>query len=289
MNAVVNPDLFLLEQDQLNDEIKRDSCLETVIDLFRCIEESKETGIYWDVDYEFLIWDDAKSITKISDPNFRRRFNQKLYKLLVNNKIEVEDSIIYDPCEIQNAESPCEETMRMMHYCLDRNERVYYLTNKPLSTNVYFYCEHENKMYPRIVLNENEFITKQELIDMYWPTNDSNASSDLCYIINHFNKRDYGDSHFLYSFTFKTSFVKSLIEYKEYGERIIDQIVKRLHMSLSEAQANKSIHDEYIQQNKERRFRVTGRPTSTRIHYLLNKKTIEFLRFYGPGEHDKGL
>lgn len=255
----------------------------------KCIEESKDTGMYWDIDYEFLFWDNSKSITRVSNRDFSIFLNRVLYKSLQRIKIEVEDSIIYDPCVVENDDSPCEETMRMMHYCLDRNEQVYYLTKNASNPDVYFYCEHNNKMHPRIVTNEYEFYTKQELVDYYWPTSDKDASSNLYSIINFFNKRDFDNTSFLYSFTFRPSFIKSLMNYKEYGERIINQIVRRMHMTLSEAQANISIHDEYIQQNKERRFRITGRPTSTRIHYLLSNKTIEFVRFYGPGEHDKGL
>ncbi len=37
-------------------------------------------------------------------------------------------------------------------------------------------------------------------------------------------------------------------------------------------------------------MRVTQRPSSTRIHYVVTKEgKIQFLQFYGEGEHDDGL
>ena len=34
---------------------------------------------------------------------------------------------------------------------------------------------------------------------------------------------------------------------------------------------------------------VTQRPSSTRIHYVLDDKKLIFRQFYGEGEHDDGL
>jgi hypothetical protein len=51
-------------------------------------------------------------------------------------------------------------------------------------------------------------------------------------------------------------------------------------------------YDEFIIKNKinEWRIRVTQRPSSTRIHYVVKKdKTVQFLCYYGEGEHDDGL
>lgn len=49
------------------------------------------------------------------------------------------------------------------------------------------------------------------------------------------------------------------------------------------------LQDEYLKQKKEYRFRITQRPSSTRIHYKYVDKKMKFLRYYDEGEHDDGL
>jgi len=46
-------------------------------------------------------------------------------------------------------------------------------------------------------------------------------------------------------------------------------------MSLQDASIDPTLQDEEIKQRKERRFRVTPRPSSTRIHYSYDKKKMK--------------
>ena len=60
-------------------------------------------------------------------------------------------------------------------------------------------------------------------------------------------------------------------------------------MSLQDASKDPTLQDEKIEQRKERRFRVTQKPTQTRIHYFYDNNEIIFERFYDVGQHDVGL
>lgn len=71
-------------------------------------------------------------------------------------------------------------------------------------------------------------------------------------------------------------------------KRLVEMIVRRLSMSLQEASADPQLRDELISE-VERRFRVTPRPSSLRIHYQFKEDCIVFTRFYDKGRHDDGL
>ena len=65
--------------------------------------------------------------------------------------------------------------------------------------------------------------------------------------------------------------------------------MKKLILTSAEA-GSSDLHDEYIAQKKVHRIRVTQRPSSTRIQYKLTKEgRVQFLQYYGEGEHDDGL
>ena len=90
-------------------------------------------------------------------------------------------------------------------------------------------------------------------------------------------------------YQFSNSFLRDLIKTQKYYERIVNSVAKRLTLTAMEASRDPHLQDEYLTQSNEHRFRVTPRPSSTRIHYDYVMGSLRFLRFYGEGEHDDGL
>ena len=106
--------------------------------------------------------------------------------------------------------------------------------------------------------------------------------------LNIYNKKSSVESIYEYKFS-KQFLVDFLGSEKRFRDHIIEKVGLRLSMSLQDASKDPTLQDKEIKLRKERRFRVTPRPTSTRIHYSYDKKKNEiiFERFYT--EHDDGL
>lgn len=288
MNVVLNPEILFLNNEEWNDEEKRDTFLERVFDLLDYIDNYPQMAIYWNVDFELLLWDAPVQHPWQTDRDFRIPMVKSIRTKLRQNRIEIEDAIIYDPCDTNSRETLRTEVLQMMHYCLDEGEKVFFVTKEKQENELFFSCEHSHKDTPYVVTNRIDFLKRKQIIEDLWPT--ILDEKDSFGIIVQLFVSETDSKQPLYNYEFTDSFIKSIIDHKNMGQAIASQIAKRLTMHQNDAQADSTLHDEFIGQTKERRMRVTGRPTSTRIHYeYVDKKTIRFKRFYGPGEHDKGL
>ena len=106
-----------------------------------------------------------------------------------------------------------------------------------------------------------------------------------------YSRLEFPDKQILYRYVFKKEFLRDIL-YCDLDRRrkLLSQMVKRLTLTNQQAGSDSTLQDEYIQQQEERRFRVTQRPTSVRVHYIFNQSgEIVFLKYYGAGEHDDGL
>ncbi|NJN78184.1 MAG: hypothetical protein HC803_07515 [Saprospiraceae bacterium] len=101
--------------------------------------------------------------------------------------------------------------------------------------------------------------------------------------------RDYDDADFEFDFEFTRNFKRSILNERTHCKAILERMTKKLVLTVAESRQDAQLRDEYIDKVEEYRFRVTGRPSSTRIHYTFEDDVITFLRFYGDGEHDEGL
>jgi hypothetical protein len=70
--------------------------------------------------------------------------------------------------------------------------------------------------------------------------------------------------------------LRDIIEAESYRDQIIKYIAKRLTSTQQEAAQDGHLHDEYLKQKKEYRFRITQRPSSTRVHYKYVNKNSDF-------------
>ena len=287
MNVVLNPEVLFIDDEEWGREETRDNYLNKILDLLDYIDDYPRMFIYWNDDFELLLWDAPIRHPWYVDRDFRIPLVQTLRNKLNKNKIEIEDSILYDPCTSNSQENLRTEVLQMMHYCLDEQDRVYFVTKEKQKAELVFRCEHSNEMVPHTVINYGDFLQKDQIIEDMWPKSalDSNSFDKLVRLFISGEERPV-----LYEYEFTDLFIKSILDYKNMGHAIVNQVAKRLTLQLKEAQNDPSLHDELVEQTKERRMRVTGRPSSTRIHYIfLEKGKIQFKRFYGPGEHDKGL
>jgi hypothetical protein len=123
----------------------------------------------------------------------------------------------------------------------------------------------------------------------YWPEGREHASR-FANAVKLVIQRDYPGRASLYDYSFSDRFLEDVAAETKYRVEILAKIAKRLVLSAAAARADPQLQDEFLTGKNEHRFRVTPRPSATRIHYALDKGgRITFLRFYGEGQHDTGL
>ena len=70
---------------------------------------------------------------------------------------------------------------------------------------------------------------------------------------------------------------------------VVEIVIKTEKLTLTHTESQRELSDEFLQQSGEYRIRVTGQPTSTRIHYIIKSDKIIFLEYCGEGKHDERL
>lgn len=290
MNVVLNPEILFIDDEKWGVEEQRDLFLSRLFGILDYIYMYPQMSIYWNEDFELLLWDAPIQHPWRVDQDFRVPMVNSIRERLVKSRKDIEDAILWDPCNTNSEEPLCEEILQMMHYCLDKSEKVYFATKEKQKNELIFSCEHSMEDTPYVVIDRNDFLQKRQIVEELWP-NSLGEKKNFEMIVSLFASEEESEQ-LLHKYEFTDSFIRSIINYKHMGDTIVNQIVKRLRMDLRKAESDPSLHDELVEgsKEKERRMRVTGRPTSTRIHYVFEeRKKISFICFYGPGEHDKGL
>jgi hypothetical protein len=160
-----------------------------------------------------------------------------------------------------------------------KDHRTYRFTSKP-ETQV---------ISPIIVAQPREWLRHVDIEQTNWPNGREDASKfkrgvELAL------KRDFPASDLLYDYSFADRFLEDLAKETKYRAQVFNRIAKRLTMTAASARADGQLQDEFLSGRNEYRFRVTPRPSSTRIHYNVGAHNhLTFLRFYGEGAHDDGL
>lgn len=137
-----------------------------------------------------------------------------------------------------------------------------------------------------VVGNPVDWPKKIDPILLFWPTSRADTKKfDKCIKLVAMAKNI--DPARLQRFTFSPCFISDLVDASR-KERVVEMIVHRLSLTLQEAARDPQLQDEVLASGV-RRFRVTPRPSSLRIHYDINDNGITFNRFYDEGHHDEGL
>jgi hypothetical protein len=145
---------------------------------------------------------------------------------------------------------------------------------------------------PKLISCTKDFLDQIKVEESFWP----NCSSDgelLKKGVSILLKRNHDINCCNVEFDFSKTFVKKLSSTQESRLRILELIAKRLSKTTAESGRDPVLQDENVEGRsdnaKERRFRVTPRPSSKRIHYNFEGSKIVFIMFYDSGEHDDGL
>jgi hypothetical protein len=296
-NAIFEPSLVLIADKNWNDETYRKSFLSLLLSHLELIDKYDLTKIYWT---------DALNAILFESPNEHPWYQsdlrnplvltiyQKFYQLIeLIPEFETVCNVTPDfVINYQKVEAH-DEFLKMVHTLIDFEESTFIcvgLENQLERPNVYtFSCDCHADYVPTLLNQPKDWLQHVDIVEKFYPKTIDDFEDKMSLAFDFIKLRDYDDVDLQFDFEFTRTFKRSILNERIHCKAILEKMIKKLVSTVAEARQDAQLQDEYISTTKEYRFRVTGRPSSTRIHYTFEDDVITFLRFYGEGEHDEGL
>jgi hypothetical protein len=281
------PSLVFISEDEWKVSGFQDSYLKTMIDAFNQIQKSN-LNVIWSEKLEELLWISPhyKPWSSLSQRNslvpvFYKMFRKNIELINHSNEksssipnIEHKDKVILDEFySILN-----QLIVDGIDYSLFKSDNQHQFLSKcrkeyiPKSCNS---CFDILKLNLKLNLFEGTIIEQinnlKQIIDIY--LSDSNIEK-------------------LNTYNFSNTFIKRI---KTINDKDLITLIQRISLRIGytsqESRACTTLRDEFITTNgiNEHRIRISNRPTSIRVHYIIKENTLEFLNYYGNGEHDDRL
>lgn len=287
--TVIHPEnLFVENGDSLKDPNNKfvigfKNILNIVTEIKPKVLFSKDlSGAFW----SHPPWSDPYSY--ILDVQIRMSLMSQIYPFFRKYIDEDNDTSKLDPSDSDPSinffdENSLEETKKLITSTEKYQSSFFLNTDK----ENYKFSHNGKNLKIKSITSANEIFEQVESFEKWWPKSKSEIHK-FKDCLNIYSKKSSVESIYEYNFS-KQFLVDFLGSEKRFRDHIIEKVGLRLSMSLQVASKDPTLQDKEIKLRKERRFRVTPRPTSTRIHYSYDKKNNEiiFERFYT--EHDDGL
>ncbi len=296
MKAVFEPEIIFISESDWQDSEKRDTFLNHLLDNLENINNYQITRVYWTDDLEALLWDHPQLPPWRKDRDWKLQIVPTIYKNFNTARKFIESEENLSSCLMQPVlNCSCFEGLalcaflELMHIVIEREENVYLcLGVNRIREEFTFLCDcHSFQVNPVVIAKPIEWLDQIDLTESYWPRNIDEEGKFKAALQIAFKKLD---KQPIYDYEFSKSFLRDIIKVQNHRTSIIEWTAKRLTLTKQEAARDSYLQDEELEQKKkEYRFRITQRPSSTRIHYKYVNNKIKFLRYYDEGEHDDGL
>ncbi|MDP3103528.1 MAG: hypothetical protein Q8M95_02855 [Candidatus Methanoperedens sp.] len=295
MNTVLDPVILFIPETEWYEEKNQIEFLDHLIDNLENIDQYSLTKIYWNDDLELYLWASPQMPPWRLNRDWNNQLLPIIYKFLIKNKVTLNFVNGRSSCTVSPSMNKCHSDnindyfLKLMHEIINREEDIFLclgIKNKLSNNDKYsFVCTcHSNRLVPEPINKPDDWLYHIDLENNYWPNNIEDDEK-FRKAIEIMKKRDFNNKPLLYKYNFSKQFIRDILHINRDKKNILESITKKL--TLSRQEANRDLHDEYLPRRKKFRFRVTQ---ETRIHYLFSdEKGIEFLRYYGEGEHDDGL
>jgi hypothetical protein len=299
MNTVFDPKiLFISDEDWLEEE-KQDAFLEHLLKQLTIIDEFDICRIFWSDELQELL---------VANPQSHPWYGTDTR----NSMIAIIHQKFYTRAEtIAEHEEPCTITpdfnqkvrddadlhfLQLIHGLIELEEAFYLAlgvgNQLPKGEHYIFSCTCHADYSPALIFKAKEWLEYVDEVEKFFPISveefDEKFEIGLDLVKRKYFEAEDEEVDFLYEYEFTNKFKKSIVSRNTFQAEIFKAIVKKLISTSAEAGASE-LKDEWLKQSKMYRFRVTKRPSSTRIHYDLYDDRIIFDKYYGEGEHDDGL
>jgi len=295
--AVLEPSVLSIEEDEWFHEESRDNYLEHFNTILTCISNDRNISLAWCEKIDELIWSFPQRPPWKRDRIWANTIIPIIYERVQKNAVYIDDPENILPCSIIPPINCDREEMYAVFLdvlgSLNDNCRkiliAFGLKNIPPEDHAFKIEENDLQPTPILMTGEVDFLNQIDVVSEYWPDG-SDDSERLKKGISIILKRGYGLDNPVHDFQFSQRFLRKLSSTGVDRLRILNTIARRLTMNTSDAGRDGSLQDEGLEGRAGiRRFRITPRPSSKRIHYEFTNSGVEFLMFYDVGEHDDGL
>ncbi len=297
MFAVLDPSIISISEDEWVCDESRDNFIEHLLNTINGIEGIDDLKLAWSEENDEMIWESPQRPPWRSDRFFNNSIIQILYNKITKNANYI--TLTKDPilCQIYPGFSCCRDDLSnaFKQKLLELHEHCHkiYIPHglKNLDTTAQNYLVNGELLSPNPipVADKKDYLSNIDIVSKYWPDT-SLDDNKLKTAVNLVLIKEHNITLIEGSFSFSKSFLRKLSKTTQDKEKIVVSMAKRLSLTTSEAGRDVTLRDENITGKKNiRRFRVTPRPSSKRIHYKFNSANIEFMMFYDAGEHDDGL
>jgi mRNA-degrading endonuclease YafQ of YafQ-DinJ toxin-antitoxin module len=300
MNAVFEPSLLFISNENWQDEDKQDLFLKHLINQLEIIDKFDISKIWWTDELQTIL---------IGNPNMHPWFGSDLRNPIIvaisqmfYNRIEY----IYESetmCQVSpnltvtyTNEFANEHFLKLVHTLIVEQNNFYFcvgIENQLFNSNKYsFYCNcHQNKLSPILINIANNWYPYLDSVGSFFPTSIEEFDEKFKKAIEITVNCDFVGSELLYEYVFEKNFKKSVIGTARNRTEILKNITKRLTLTTPQAQADGSLQDKPYKGTEKkgiRRMRITQ---GTRVDYLLHEseKKIVFINYFDEGDYDKSL
>jgi hypothetical protein len=280
MKAVFEPEILFISESDWQDSEKRDTFLKHLLDNLENINNYQITRVYWTDDLEGLLWDHPQLPPWRQDRDWKLQIVPIIYKAFNTARKFIQSQENLSSCLMQPVlKCSCFEGLalcaflELMHIVIEREENVYLCLGVNRRREEFtFLCDcHSFQVNPVVIAKPIEWLDHIDLTESYWPRNIDEEKKFKAALEIAFKKLD---KQPIYEYEFSKSFLRDIIKVQNHRTSIIEWTAKRLTLTKQEAARDSYLQDEELEQKKkEYRFRITQRPSSTRIHYkYVNKK-----------------
>lgn len=292
--AILDPCILHISEEEWINETKRDAYLEHFRNVISGINDDKNIALAWSYEFEELLWNPPQPLPWNKDKCWSNTIIPILYHRINTNAKFFDTSENQMLCEInpdiyherEDFYSLFLSLIRSLHKHCTKIAICFSLKNIPPKDHKFRVNGEDLIPNPLFVTHQRDFLDLIDVSENYWP-NSSNDNELVKRGISIILKREYDKENSICCFSFTKQFLCKLYDTNDDREKILNTIAKRLSMTKAAAGRDGSLQDESIGGKKDiRRFRIT---LSKRIHYTEKSGNIEFLMFYGEGEHDDGL
>lgn len=293
--AVLEPSLFSMSEGDWEDVRIRDEKLSLFLDIVSSIDQIDSWRIAWSDVVEGCIWRDPSS-----RPWRRCRSWSNTIMPVIAKKFLVNVDRFETGRNGEVASNP------EMHFHDEDMGRSFFNLMVAISgmDDELFVCYGLDNYHPKKfsfhldglpfpkrigdVYSRRDILNGLSIEENYWPR--SAADKELfSFGVRFVLERDYNITSECQEFYFSDAFIEKIVAVATRRDKVFGSIARRISMSSAEAGRDPQLQDEaLIGRTAIRRFRVTQRPSSNRIHYEFNNG-MHFIMYYGDGEHDDGL
>jgi hypothetical protein len=299
MNAILDPTFIFISEEDWFDQKKQDTFLTQLLTTLEYIGTYQIGKIWWSDELEDIL------LAMMSEPNQHPWFSgdskNPSIAILYYNFNHLIEIVAID--EIETTITPTLQAIdgldlvdsyfkKLAHGLILQEQEFYFCVGIPNQLSVdkkyLFSCQCHNNYAPDLISKATDLLQYTDVVSLFFPHNFEDFDEKFKNGLELLRLQKYEEHSLIHPYEFTKQFQKSVIYRRTLREDIFLAILKRLIYNAAEAQ-NSDLQDEYVIKSKQHRIRVTGRPTSTRIHYSIEDNKIIFKRYYGEGEHDDGL